>query len=395
MHAGLMGILLLVSWFGAAFAPLPAQVDVQDVAAFYSYGESATFQARIIPAGDVTEAYLMIQPEGQSTRMEALNWSSSGEIVFKYDLVLHPLRPFGRTFYWFRLVTRDGEITTPSYWFDYIDNRVSWQALSNEYFDVHWQAGDLAFGQSVLNTAKSALNAVQKILPVAPVLPMKIYIYANAEDLQAALPGLTENWVAGQANPDLGVILLSIPQGPDQTLELERQLPHEMMHVLEYSVVGKQYTSTPVWLTEGAASIAELYPNADYERVLDSAMTNNELLSFASLCNAFPRDAGSAFLAYAQSTSFVRFLYRTYGSDGLTNLFRQYQTGLGCEEGVQATLGKSLTELESDWRQASFSVSPASAAIKTLSPYLAVALLVLVAPLLWVFARPRPQEKTS
>lgn len=394
MRLGMTAILLLANLLGAVFLPQPARIDVQDVAAFYTYGESVTFQARLSAVDALDQVYLMIQPEGQSTRMEELKWTSAGEIVFDYDLVLHPLRPFGRTYYWFRLVTRDGEVTTPSYWFDYIDNRFTWQSLANDYFEIHWQADDRSFGQTVLNTARSSLDAAQKILPVAPDLPLKIYIYSNASDLQTALPGLSENWVAGQASPDLGVILLSIPQGPEQTLELERQLPHEMMHVLEFNLVGSQYGNTPVWLTEGIASIAELYPNADYERVLDTAMEEDEVLSFQSLCAAFPRDAGSAFLAYAQSESFVRYIYQTYGSARLTDLLRQYQTGLGCEEGVQATLGKSLTELENDWRQNTYAVNPTGQALETLAPYLLVALLVLVAPLAVVGTLSKRQEKT-
>ncbi len=393
MHASMAVILILVNWLSVAFSPHSAQVEVQDVAAFYTYGENVTFQARFSPADEVTQAFLMIQPEGQSTRIEEVTWNSTGEVVYAYDAALHPLRPFGRTYYWFRLVTPTGEVTTPSYWFDYIDNRFTWQTLANEYFEIHWQSGDLAFGQTVMNTAQSSLDAVQKILPVAPALPLKIYIYTNADDLQAALPDESQSWVAGHASPDLGVVLLSIPSGPEQTLELERQLPHELMHVMEYTLVGDQYANTPVWLTEGIASIAELYPNADYTRVLDTALQKDELLPFQSLCSAFPRDASGAFLAYAQSTSFVRYIYQTYGSTGLSNLMREYQTGMGCEEGVQAGLDKSITELENNWRQTSFSISPVEKALKSLSPYLLIALLVVIVPLIAILARPKSQEK--
>ena len=397
MRLGLIVILWVVNWLGIGFQPQSAQVDVQDVVADYTYGISVTFQARLTALEDVDQVYLMIQSEGENTRIEELKWNSEGKILYTYDLSLHPLRPFSHTYYWFRLITKSGEITTPSYWFDYIDNRVEWKTLSNEYFDIYWQKEDLTFGQKVMNTAKSSLDAAQKIIPVAPTLPLKIYVYPTAETMQSALLGISENWVAGHASPDLGVILLSISQGPDQALELERQLPHELMHILEYTLVGNQYSNTPVWLTEGTASVAELYPDADYQRVLDTASKNGELLSLANLCSAFPQDAGDAFLAYAQSTSFVRYIYRTYGSTGLTNLFRQYQTGLGCEEGVQAALGKSIRDIENDWRQNSFSVSPSNQAIKTLSPYLLLVLLVILVPLIMVliFVRPKRQEKPS
>lgn len=397
MRFGLIVILLVVNFLGIGIKPQSAQVDVQDVAAEYAYGKTITFQARLTAVEGVEQVYLMIQSEGENTRIEELTWNSAGEIHLTYDLNLHPLRPFSHTYYWFRLITKNGEITTPSYWFDYIDNRVEWKTLANEYFEIHWQNEELTFGQKVMNTAKSSLDAAQKILPTAPTLPLKIYIYPDAGTLQSALLGVSENWVAGHASPDLGVILLSISQGPDQALELERQLPHELMHILEYTLVGNQYNNTPVWLTEGTASIAELYPDADYQRVLESAIKGNAVLSFSDLCSAFPQDATDAYLAYAQSTSFVRYIYRTYGSTGLTNLFRQYQTGLGCEEGVLAALGKPTREVENDWLKSNSSASPSTLAVKTLSPYLLVGLLVIIVPLVLAifFVRPRRQEKSS
>lgn len=395
MRIGALLLILMTNLFSAIYQPAAAQVEVRDVAVFYEFGRNATFQARINPASDVEEAYLMIQPEGQGTRLEPVTWTKAGEILFEYDLAVHPLRPFGRTYYWFRLVTKSGDVTTPSYWFDYVDNRFTWQTLSNEYFSIHWQGNDPSFGQETLNIATSALDSAQKILPVPPPLPFRVYIYANAEDLQSALPGIAENWVAGHASPDLKVILLSIPDGPEQSLELERQLPHELMHILQFELVGTQYENVPVWLREGIASITELYPNADYARVLEAAQQKDSFLAMETLCSAFPRDAGSAFLAYAQSTSFVRYIYQTYGNTGLMNLLRQYQAGLGCKEGVQASLGISLNELENNWRASSLSVSPSGKALKTLSPYLIVAALVIIAPLLLAVARPKSQEKLS
>jgi len=393
VQAGALIFILIFNLFGINFQASSVQYEVRDVVAFYTYGQNVTFQARINPPTGVEAVDLMIQPEGQTTRIEPVSWTKSGEILFDYDLVAHPLRPFGRTYYWFRLVTDGGEITTPSYWFDYVDNRFTWQTLTNEYFEIQWQGEDRTFGQQVQNIATTALDSAQKVLPIAPPLPLKIFIYANAEDLQSALPGIAETWAAGHASPDLKVILLSIAEGPERSLELERQLPHEIMHILEYELVGSQYGNVPVWLREGIASIAELYPNADYARVLENAQQKDSLIAMENLCSAFPRDAGSAFLAYAQSTSFVRYIYQTYGSTALVNLLRQYQLGLGCKEGVQTGLGISLSELENDWRVDSLSVSPVAKAMKSLSPYLFVALLVLLVPLVLAFARPRAEEK--
>ncbi len=75
--------------------------------------------------------------------------------------------------------------------------------------------------------------------------PVIIYVYRDPADLQSALSLVQQSWVAGHANPDLGIILLSIPDSPSQRMELERQIPHELMHLLLYQKTVDSYTSLP------------------------------------------------------------------------------------------------------------------------------------------------------
>ena len=95
---------------------------------------------------------------------------------------------------------------------------------------------------------------------------------------------------------------------------MERQIPHEIMHILEYQITGTSYNQIPVWLLEGLASSAELYPNPDYQQVLEKAVDEDSLLPMSVLCQDFPRDLSGALLAYAQSNSFVRFLNQNFGT---------------------------------------------------------------------------------
>jgi len=190
---------------------------------------------------------------------------------------------------------------------------------------------------------------------------------------------LTESpWAAGHTNPDLGLVMISVAPGPDARAEMERQLPHEIMHILEYQVAGTAYNQIPVWLLEGLASSAELYPNPEYQRVLEKAIDEDSLLPMSVLCQDFPRDLSGAVLAYAQSSSFVRFLNDNFGSRDTLTLLNLYADGLNCEVGVQAAFGSSLTQLETRWQQEMLGRSPASAAWKQLWPYILLAGLVLV-----------------
>jgi hypothetical protein len=99
------------------------------------------------------------------------------------------------------------------------------------------------------------------------------------------------------------------------------------------------------------------------------------------LCTAFPTDAGNAFLAYAQSQSFVRYIRETYGTTGLGRLTNSYGDGFPCELGATNALGTPLSQLESRWREDVLGQNTAGVAARNLLPFILLLLLVLVVPI--------------
>ncbi|MGE5251951.1 MAG: peptidase MA family metallohydrolase, partial [Bacteroidota bacterium] len=142
----------------------------------------------------------------------------------------------------------------------------------------------------------------------------------------------------------------------------------------------------PAWLSEGIASFVEAYPKPDYASALASAARSGALIRFSELCASFPSDAGRAYLAYAQSQSFTRYLRDTYGSTGLAGLIRAYSDGLDCELGAARALGVPLSQLDTRWREATLGENAAGAALRNLAPYLIMMGLALAIPA-WGLAR--------
>ncbi len=379
--------VILLALLGSLVSPLPwfqqsTGAEVTGVGVYYDYGEKVVFTGSISPVKNVSHLFLFIQPEGERTRVESVPFDASGAILYGYNAHQFPLRPFAHTDYWFRIVFADGsEAESGRGSFDYIDNRYTWKSLQGYGFQVSWYEGDMAFGQEALNVAEAGLRSALSYIPVENSKTIKIYIYATAADMQKALQLSQQSWIAGHASPDLGVILVSVPPGDQQRLEFERQLPHEMAHLLQYGMVGEDYSFVPVWLLEGTASLAELNPNPDYERVLKKASDSDSLMEMSALCEAFPREASGAFLAYAESASFVRFLHNNFGTSGLEKLMGQYKDGLGCEQGVQAAFGLSLHQLEYRWRLETLQVNGLAFALHNLSPYLAILLILMLPPI--------------
>lgn len=228
---------------------------------------------------------------------------------------------------------------------------------------------------------------------------MKIYTYANPADMRATLQVADRSWVGAHTDPDLLTMVVSLPPGPEQRLEMEHQIPHELMHIIVYLKVGPSYVNLPAWLNEGLASIAELYPNPDYLIILESAYQKGNLFPIKDLCASFPRDAAGAYLAYAQAASFTRYLHKEYGSSGLENLLQTYAEGLDCERGIQVALGGDLNQLELAWRRDTFGQDPMASAATNLAPWIALLLAVLAVPALIVISslrrRPEAEKQTG
>ncbi len=379
MHTWLLLILILAK---PLLPAQPAQVDITDLGAKYVFGENVTFQAKIFTIDTIQDVFLFIQPEGQDSITEKMVLSGQGDLSFVYDLHLKPLPPFSKITYWYRIVFSNGsQEESGKSVFIYEDNHFTWQRLEHDGFQVNWVNGDLTFGQTALNTARAGLDSAHKYLPGIPPSPLRVVISPNSDDLQTALQASQVAWVAGHANPKLGIIMVTISPGPEQRMEMERQIPHEIMHMVESQTAGDAYGRLPTWLTEGAASLAEIYPNPDFQRSLSKAAESGTLIPLNLLCNGFSHEASSAFLSYAESASFVQFLTERFGSSGLQKLIKHYQDGLGCSEGVQAAFGQSFEQLDERWKQEVLGINPQAVAWRNLSPYVLLSLLLLLPPI--------------
>ena len=185
----------------------------------------------------------------------------------------------------------------------------------------------------------------------------------------------------GHTNPKLGVVLVAIAPGENQSIEMETKIPHELTHVMLYRSLGEKYTLQPTWLIEGIASAMELYPNPDYANALDIASGSDSLISFDELCASFPADAGNAYLAYAQSQSFITYIRNTYGTSGLTRLTEAYSDGVTCELGATNALGTPLSQLDARWRESVLGQNLTGVAARNLSPFILLMILVLLVPI--------------
>lgn len=366
--------------------PASAQSGVTGVQVDYTFGEQVRFQALLEPAAEVSEAVILFDAQGVThIRPASVEVFPNGQLQYAYTLSEDsPLRPFSEVRYRYRLTLESGEvITSPFHSFTYADNRFDWQTLDEGPLSIHWYNGNIEFAQNILDVSQAGLEKVESLLSgFQPTEPLDIYVYSNAAELQAVLMSAEQSGIAGHADPDLGVIVVAIPQGPDQAMLVQQRVPHELMHVMLYQQSRAGYRNLPVWLSEGLASTAELYPNPDYQVLIDNAYDQDSLLPIASLCSTFPREASGALLAYAEAASFTQHLYSTYGASGIEALVGGYTDGLGCEQGFESALGLRLVQAERQWRREAFDENASLAAFGNLLPWLGLLFAALLFPLL-------------
>ena len=391
----LLVLLSLLIYLAIAGTPAFAQSPDVESSASYQFGEQITFQAVVRSDRPVEAATIFFQAQNDTrtnlgeVEVNQLD-ASSYQLTYTHRMAYYAIRPFAQVeFRWEIKFSGDQNFSSPKFSFFYRDNRYDWQQLEEKPFRVFWYQGDKAFAQNILDTAQEGLKQLERILSLPAPEALDIYVYNDASALLQALNPAGPSWVSGHADPDLGVILVSIPAGTEQRQDIEQRIPHELAHISLFQSTGLGYYNLPTWLNEGLASLVEIYPNQDYQVLLDHAIETDSLLAMQSLCNGFPRDASSALLAYAQAASFTRYIYDRFGAIQMGELVDAYANGVSCENGVKAAMGQTITQLESQWRREALEQNAALKAFQNLLPWLVLLALTLGTPLVLVIYRLR------
>lgn len=321
----------------------------------YTFGQQITFSIQASAPQEITSITLYLEFEGvdlPEPHPVALEPGPEVQAGVQRDLRLTPFSPFGEIAYWWEIRDAVGNsLTTDRATFQYLDNRFEWQTLTSDHVRVHTVVDDAVYAQSALNVAQTALERIEQELETPSPEQIDIFVYPSTSDLRAAMEISGRGWAGGQARPELGVALVAIPHDDGAFLRMERDIPHELTHLLVYEAVGSAgYGYVPPWLSEGLATVNEAQPDPALEVVLEEARAEGRLIPLDELCIPFPASRDAALLSYAQSASLVRYIRGQHGNSGLRALLAAYADGASCEGGVMRALSISQTQLEVAWR---------------------------------------------
>jgi hypothetical protein len=259
--------------------------------------------------------------------------------------------PVGATVeYWWEIETRAGDkLVTYSDVIHFDDLRYSWKSLTAEQLSLSWYKGDQSFADELMAASQQALKRLTEDTGVYLEKPINIYIYASNEDLRGAMI-FPQEWTGGVSFTEYGIIAIGVP--PDELDWGKRALAHELGHMMTHQITFSPYGAIllPTWLDEGLAMYAEGEPDPYLQSVLETAITQQKLISVRSLSSPFSAKPEEAYISYAESQSLVAFLIQNYGQDKMLHLLNLLKEGNTCDEALTEVYGFDQDGLDKLWR---------------------------------------------
>ncbi|MDM8531196.1 peptidase MA family metallohydrolase [Anaerolineales bacterium HSG25] len=316
-----------------------------------------TFNLHAESKTDVSELFLFYKIVGQlATSRNEVEFTLGTTIEANFELdQTQPVNymPSGAEVeYWWKLVDNAGnEFKTERQRVLYLDNRHEWENLSNDRLTLYWYEGGADFGQQLFDRANQALDTLETDVGIQLKEPIRVFIYANHNDLLDAISTGAQEWTGGVAYTEFSVVAMGV--SPPQLDWGLRATTHEMTHLVIHQATDNPYGDLPRWLNEGIAVYNENKDELveDFRPLVEKAIADDRLMTLRTLSSPFPSDPVQANLAYGQSGTMVKFIIDTYGTDAMAHLLEIFSEGALYDEALEEALGVNTDQLYDAWRE--------------------------------------------
>ena len=258
------------------------------------------------------------------------------------------LPPGSSVEYWWTVEdVRGDRVETAPVQVRFDDTRYPWQSLTQGKVIICWYQGDQSFAQELMLAAQQSLARLAEDTGAELEKTVKLYIYANTQDLQGAMI-YPQEWTGGVAFTRYGVMAIGI--APGNVDWGKRAVAHELTHLVIHQITLNPYIDLPVWLDEGLAMHTEGPLEAVFSSSLSGAIAENRLISVRSLSSPFSAYAEESVLSYAQSYSLVDFLITNYGRGKMLELLNTFRQGSSYDGALEGVYGFDMDGLDALWR---------------------------------------------
>lgn len=336
----------------ASAARLASSIAIVSQTQTFTYPSQIIFQLQATDSvSAITSARLEISvPQEGIDRQITVPVSQPGaqvSLTYTYNATHDYLPPFTPiTYHWTLGDSAHNSLTGSDQRFDFVDTRFHWQHVTQHGISVYWYNQSASFGQNILNTAVSEATTIEHDLNGTLTAPLRVLVYASNQDLHGGLPPGAPDWAGGVAFVELQEALIVV--GNPATHPLDRDLPHELTHLIFHEIAGLDCGGCPLWFDEGLAVYHQRYHEAAMQARFKQAVQTNTLLALNTLTSRFPQSSDQAELAYAESWNFVTYLYTQYGQPKVARLVDRLDN-TAFDTAFPQIFGADISQVESQW----------------------------------------------
>ncbi len=362
MRRTLVVALALLALSAASRGLVDAQsaIEVTNNSAQSNFPGGVTFQLRATSNAGIDDVRLIYQiaVDGvHNTRVPQCNGTTT--VTCTDQLSGGPrdtIIPGAEITYFWRMTSAGVTEETGPQQITYEDSRFNWKTLTKGNMTLWYYSGSEDDARAVLEAAYESEQQSSALLQTTVDYPVKIFLYATAEDMQPAI--LSDN--------DEGVVTLGEVVYSDTAMVAANSAPleiarHEVAHIVQRAAMKGPYRA-PDWIIEGMAVYMQSQPLGGQRDAIESAIRSNQVLSVRSMSSASSGAlSGNVFLFYGEAWSLVKFLIDTYGEQKFADYFRAIEAGTGDTGSLEQVYGFNQDGLENAWR-ASVGLPPRTAA---------------------------------
>jgi len=230
----------------------------------------------------------------------------------------------------------------------------AWRRKETAHFDVYYEK-EIFFNRIVPHAEKVLPQIFASLGYDRPAWKKKckIYLFSSSSDWQKFLEanrGRVLEWFNAFSIPRAMEVYLY--ESGDTSEMLRHTLPHELTHVVHYSVVG-DFTHTPMWLQEGLAVCHEEGKTDEVRstirtlRRMQNYMPLKELISMPG----YPAQPEKVAMFSLESAALVDMLLRNFGPKKVREVAVAYTRPVTYEQVLRNVLGITMDDLEKLWKR--------------------------------------------
>jgi hypothetical protein len=352
---GLMLMVLVMAVLAAAPVRAAGNLQVTASSAFATFPQSVTFKVTAQDGVNITEARLQYTIDMISfatvvnEAYVSVTPATKLDTQYVWDLTRIGGLPPGTTIHyqWILKDASGNTITTPSAAVQFNDGRYTWKSLVQGKVTIFWYSGDQTFGQTLMQATQDALVRLNGSTGATIKDPVRLYIYANATDLQGSMI-FPQDWTGGVAFTTYDCIAIGISAS---NLDWGKgAIAHELTHIITAQQTDNPYNGLPTWLDEGLAMYNQGPLDPTFTAALNQAIAQKKVISVQTIASPFSADANISYLDYAESYNIVSYLVTTYGKDKMSALLSTFQQGATYNGALLKVYGFDMDGLNTKWQ---------------------------------------------